>query len=258
VAAAADAMYIPYDAERGIHPQDANFLEKEVWDFAGTPKDRYPLLLHYHPLVIYRHQVIKQADVVLAMVLLSDEFSLEQKRRNFEYYDPLTTGDSSLSACVQAILASEIGYEDKALEYFQYAVLMDLADVAGNVVDGAHIASTGGVWMALTYGFGGMRDHHGRLSFDPRLPTPWRRCASTCASRTASSWSRSPTVASGSADRGRAAHHRGPRPRDHARARRADRSTPASCRSRCSTTARRRSGSSPSPPAGARCSGGRR
>jgi alpha,alpha-trehalose phosphorylase len=174
---AADAMYIPYDAERGIHPQDANFLEKEVWDFAGTPHDRYPLLLHFHPLVIYRHQVIKQADVVLAMVLLGDEFSLEQKRRNFDYYDPLTTGDSSLSACVQSILAAEIGYEAKALEYFQYALLMDLADVAGNVVDGAHIASTGGVWMALTYGFGGLRDFHGDLSFDPRLPVPWQRLA---------------------------------------------------------------------------------
>jgi alpha,alpha-trehalose phosphorylase len=175
--AAADAMYIPYDAERGIHPQDANFLEKEVWDFANTPNDQYPLLLNYHPLVIYRHQVIKQADVVLAMVLLGDEFSLEQKRRNFDYYDPLTTGDSSLSACVQSILAAEIGYEDKALEYFQYALLMDLADVAGNVVDGVHIASTGGVWMALAYGFGGMRDFHGDLSFDPRLPGPWKRLA---------------------------------------------------------------------------------
>jgi alpha,alpha-trehalose phosphorylase len=170
---AADAMYVPYDADRGIHPQDANFLEKEVWDFANTPNDHYPLLLNYHPLVIYRHQVIKQADVVLAMVLLGNEFSLEQKRRNFDYYDPLTTGDSSLSACVQSILAAEIGYEDKALEYFQYALLMDLADVAGNVVDGAHVASTGGVWMALTYGFGGMRDDDGQLSFDPRLPEPW-------------------------------------------------------------------------------------
>src|SRR5690606_34244869 len=104
---AADAMYVPYDAERGIHPQDANFLEKEVWDFRNTPREHYPLLLHYHPLFIYRHQVIKQADVVLAMVLLGDEFSEEQKRRNFDYYDPLTTGDSSLSACVQAILAAE-------------------------------------------------------------------------------------------------------------------------------------------------------
>jgi len=174
---AAEAMYIPYDADRGIHPQDANFLEKEKWDFENTPKDQYPLLLNYHPLVIYRHQVIKQADVVLAMVLLGDQFSLEQKRRNFDYYDPLTTGDSSLSACVQSILAAEIGYERKALEYFQYALLMDLADVAGNVVDGVHIASTGGVWMALVYGFGGVRDHDGVLSFDPRLPTPWDRLA---------------------------------------------------------------------------------
>ncbi|MCG8480684.1 MAG: glycoside hydrolase family 65 protein, partial [Spirochaetales bacterium] len=153
--------------------QDDNFLEKERWDFENTPRDRYPLLLHYHPLVIYRHQVIKQADVVLALVLLGDEFSLEEKRRNFDYYDPLTTGDSSLSACMQSILAAEIGYEEKALEYFQYALLMDLANVAGNVVDGVHIASTGGVWMALTYGFGGMRSYHGRLSFDPRLPKSW-------------------------------------------------------------------------------------
>ncbi len=171
----ADAMYVPFDAERGIHPQDESFLEKEVWDFAATPADAYPLLLHYHPLVIYRHQVIKQADVVLAMFLLGDEFSLEQKRRNFDYYDPLTTGDSSLSACVQSILASEIGYQDLATEYFRYALLMDLADVSGNVVDGVHIASTGGVWMALTYGFAGMRDHGGVLRFDPRLPESWER-----------------------------------------------------------------------------------
>ena len=170
----AEAMYVPFDAERGIHPQDESFLEKEAWDFASTPIDRYPLLLHYHPLVIYRHQVIKQADVVLAMFLLGDEFSIEQKRRNFDHYDPITTGDSSLSACVQAIMASEIGYEALAEEYFRYALLMDLADVNANVVDGVHVASTGGVWMALTYGFGGMRDHGGRLTFDPRLPSGWR------------------------------------------------------------------------------------
>lgn len=173
----ADAMYVPYDGERGIHPQDDSFLEKDVWPFATTPIERYPLLLHYHPLVIYRHQVIKQADVVLAMFLLGDEFPIEQKRRDFDYYDPLTTGDSSLSACVQAIMAAEIGYEDLAEEYFRYALLMDLADVNGNVVDGVHIASTGGVWMALTYGFGGMRDHGGVLRFDPRLPRSWRELA---------------------------------------------------------------------------------
>jgi alpha,alpha-trehalose phosphorylase len=173
----ADAMYVPYEAERGIHPQDDSFLEKEIWDFSATSADEYPLLLHYHPLVIYRHQVIKQADVVLAMFLLGDEFPIEQKRRNFDYYDPLTTGDSSLSACVQAILAAEIGYEELAEEYFRYALLMDLADVNGNVVDGVHIASTGGVWMALVYGFGGLRDHDGVLRFDPRLPRSWRRIA---------------------------------------------------------------------------------
>jgi len=173
----ANAMYVPFDSERGIHPQDDTFLEKEVWDFAATPTEHYPLLLNYHPLVIYRHQVLKQADVVLAMFLLGDEFSIEQKRRNFDYYDPLTTGDSSLSACVQSILAAEIGYQGRATEYFRYALLMDLADVAGNVVDGVHIASTGGVWMALTYGFAGMRDHGGRLRFDPRLPEGWGRLA---------------------------------------------------------------------------------
>ncbi len=170
---AADKMYIPYDEKRGINPQDDNFLEKEQWDFANTPRNHYPLLLHYHPLVIYRHQVIKQADVALALFLLGDEFSLEQKRRNFDYYDPLTTGDSSLSACMQSILAAEIGYEQKALEYFQYSLFMDLANVAGNVVDGVHIASTGGVWLALTHGFGGMRAYQGELSFDPRIPSAW-------------------------------------------------------------------------------------
>jgi alpha,alpha-trehalose phosphorylase len=171
---AAELMHIPYDEGRGIHPQDANFLDKEVWDFAGTPRDHYPLLLHYHPLKIYRYQVLKQADVVLALVLLDTEFDADQKTRDFRYYDPLTTGDSSLSACVQAILAAEIGAEDKALEYFQYALLMDLADVAGNVVDGVHIASTGGVWMTLMYGFAGLSDHDGVLRFDPRLPSSWR------------------------------------------------------------------------------------
>lgn len=167
---AAAAMYVPFDDKRGIHPQDENFLSKEVWDFSSTPADHYPLLLHYHPLVIYRHQVIKQADVVLAMVLLGNEFDIDQKRRNFVYYDPLTTGDSSLSAAMQSILAAEIGFEEKALEYFQYALFMDLADVAGNVADGVHVASAGGVWMALTYGFAGMRDFNGQLSFSPRLP----------------------------------------------------------------------------------------
>jgi alpha,alpha-trehalose phosphorylase len=167
---AADNMHIPYDDELGIHLQDSRCLEREVWDFENTPAEHYPLLLHYHPLTIYRHQVIKQADIVLAMFLLGDEFSEDAKRRNFDYYDPLTTGDSSLSACIQSIVAAEIGYMDKAMEYGRYAVLMDLADVGQNVSDGCHIASMGGTWMVLVYGFAGMRDYDGRLSFRPKLP----------------------------------------------------------------------------------------
>jgi len=168
-------MYIPYDEETGIHPQDDNFLDREVWDLANTPKDRFPLLLYHHPLVIYRHQVIKQADIVLAMFLLGSEFSHEEKRRNFDYYDPLTTGDSSLSACIQSIVAAEIGEMDKALHYARYAILMDLADVGGNVRDGCHIASMGGTWMVMAYGFAGMRDEQGEISFRPHLPPAIRR-----------------------------------------------------------------------------------
>jgi alpha,alpha-trehalose phosphorylase len=167
---AADRIYLPYDEGLKIHPQDDTFLDKKVWDFSHTPADNYPLLLHYHPLVVYRQQVIKQADVALAMVLLGDRFSLEQKRRNFDYYDPLTTGDSSLSVCIQSILAQEVGYPDKAMEYARYAVLMDLGNVEGNVKDGCHIASLGGSWMLCVYGLAGMREYGGRLSFNPRLP----------------------------------------------------------------------------------------
>jgi alpha,alpha-trehalose phosphorylase len=165
---AADAMYIPFDERLGIHPQDDSFLDREVWDFDQTPDDKYPLLLHYHPLVIYRRQVIKQADIVLAMFLLSHAFTLEQKQRNFDYYDPLTTGDSSLSASIQSIVAAEIGYDEQALEYLRYAVLMDVANIGGNVGSGCHIASMGGTWMAMVYGMAGMRDKDGQIHFNPQ------------------------------------------------------------------------------------------
>jgi alpha,alpha-trehalose phosphorylase len=165
---AAENMYVPYDEKLKIVPQDDDFLDREAWDFKNTPAERYPLLLFYHPLNIYRKQVVKQADVVLAMFLMGDVFSLETKKRNFDFYDPLTTGDSSLSSCVEAIIAAQIGDMDKAFRYGMAALLMDLADVGGNVKDGCHIASMGGTWMMLTYGFGGMRDHDGTLSFWPR------------------------------------------------------------------------------------------
>ncbi len=172
---AAEAMHIPHDDKLGITPQDANFLDKAVWDFENTPRDKYPLLLNFHPLVIYRFQVLKQADIVLAMFLLGDEFDPELKRSNFDYYDPLTTGDSSLSTAIQSIMAAELGQDATAIEYFRYGLFMDLADVAGNVADGVHVATSGGVWMSLVYGFGGMRDTDGVISFSPRLPSGWNR-----------------------------------------------------------------------------------
>jgi alpha,alpha-trehalose phosphorylase len=171
--AAADAMFLPFDDELGINPQDSEFLDLEPWDWETTPPEHYPLLLHYHPLVIYRHQVLKQADVVLAMFLRSERFSLEQKRRNFDYYDPITTGDSSLSACVQAVVAAEVGYDDLALEYFTRALYLDLCDSHGNTADGVHVASAGGVWAGIVNGFAGMVEQGDHLEFHPRLPASW-------------------------------------------------------------------------------------
>jgi alpha,alpha-trehalose phosphorylase len=165
---AAENMYVPYEEKSGIIPQDDQFLNKEPWDFCNTPSDHYPLLLFYHPLDIYRKQVIKQADVMLAMLLLGSTFSLEAKKRNFEFYDPFTTGDSSLSSCVEAIIAAQTGNIEKTIQYGIAALLMDLADVGGNVKDGCHIASMGGTWMMLVYGFAGMHDYDGNLSFWPR------------------------------------------------------------------------------------------
>ncbi|MCB0346917.1 MAG: glycoside hydrolase family 65 protein [Bdellovibrionales bacterium] len=167
---AADQMYLPFDEERGIHLQDDGFLQRKPFDFENTPKDKYPLLLYHHPLVIYRSMVIKQADVVLAMFLLGNRFSVEQKRKNFYFYEPLTTGDSSLSACIQSILAAEVGDPELAIRYGLSALLMDLADIGGNVKDGCHIASMGGSWMAAVFGFAGFSDYDGIYAFNPRLP----------------------------------------------------------------------------------------
>ena len=174
---AAAQMYVPHDPVRGIIPQDATFLTHERWDLSDPSAARFPLLLHHHPLTMYRRQVLKQADVVMAMFLLGNEFDVEQKRRNFEYYDPITTGDSSLSASIQSIVASEIGAEDAACGYLDFALLTDLADAAGNASDGVHIASAAGGWMALVFGFGGVRDFDGQLTIDPRLPARFRSLA---------------------------------------------------------------------------------
>jgi alpha,alpha-trehalose phosphorylase len=172
---AADLMYVPRHEELGIVLQDERFLERKRWDFEGTPPTHYPLLLNYHPLELYRHQVIKQTDVVLATYLVGHHFTEEEKRHTFDYYDALTTGDSSLSAAIQSVMASEVGYADAALDYFLDASAVDLVDSHGNTADGIHVASAGGTWLALIAGFAGLRDSDGEVHFTPRLPADWTR-----------------------------------------------------------------------------------
>ena len=174
---AAEKMYIPYDKRIGVTPQAEAFTDLQAWDFAHTPPENYPLFLHYPYFDLYRKQAIKQADLVLAMLLCSDAFTAEQKARNFAYYEPLTVRDSSLSACIQSIIAAEVGQMQLAYDYLGEAALMDLDNLEHNVQDGVHIASLAGSWMALVMGFGGMRMQGNVLSFAPRLPRQITRLA---------------------------------------------------------------------------------
>jgi alpha,alpha-trehalose phosphorylase len=174
---AARDMVVPWDESLGVHPQSEGFTEHQVWDFAGTKPDQYPLLLHFPYFELYRKQVLKQADLVLALYCRGDAFTDEEKARDFAYYEPLTVRDSSLSACTQAIVAAEVGHLELAYDYFGEAALMDLHDLEHNTRDGVHIASLAGAWLAAVAGFGGMRDHDGFLSFAPKLPARLERLA---------------------------------------------------------------------------------
>jgi alpha,alpha-trehalose phosphorylase len=168
--AAADAVRLPYDDELGVHPQSEDFTQHGEWDFAGTLPEHYPLLLHHPYFQLYRKQVIKQADLVLAMHLRGDAFTPEQKARNFAYYEARTVRDSSLSAAPQAIIAAEVGHLALAYDYWAETAFTDIRNLHGNVDDGLHIAAAASTWAVAVAGFGGMRDHGGRLTFAPRLP----------------------------------------------------------------------------------------
>jgi alpha,alpha-trehalose phosphorylase len=171
---AANLMYIPYDETIGVHGQDDTFLTKKKWDFDSTPSDKYPLLLNFHPLVIYRHQVLKQADTVLAMYLLDDQFTTEQKQRNLNYYEPLTTHDSSLSSCIHALAYAEVGDIERSHQFFKDTALMDLENHHNNSQFGVHIACMGGSWASIVHGFAGLRVRGNGLSFKPKLPDSWK------------------------------------------------------------------------------------
>jgi alpha,alpha-trehalose phosphorylase len=168
--AAADRMRVPFDERLQVNPQSDSFTQLETWDFAHTRPDQYPLLLHFPYFQLYRKQVVKQPDLVLAMLTCSYAFTPEQRARNFEYYERITVRDSSLSASVQAVAAADAGHLRLALDYAAEAALMDLRDLEHNVRDGLHMASLSGAWIALIYGFGGLRDYGDCLKFLPRLP----------------------------------------------------------------------------------------
>ncbi|WP_236791599.1 glycoside hydrolase family 65 protein [Amycolatopsis sp. GM8] len=168
---AAARMFVPYDEELQVHPQSEGFTEHLDWEFANTPMADYPLLLHYPYFDLYRRQVVKQADLVLALHLCGDSFTPEEKARNFAYYEARTVRDSSLSAATQSVIAAEVGHLDLAYDYLGEAALTDLHDVHNNVRNGLHMASLAGAWLGFVAGFGGMRDHDGELTFAPRLPS---------------------------------------------------------------------------------------
>jgi alpha,alpha-trehalose phosphorylase len=173
---AAEKMYIPYDEQRGIIPQDDAFLSKAVWDFEHTPRENYPLLLHYHPLIVTRYQVCKQADLVLGEFLLHDQFDRAQKLRDYTYYERITTHDSSLSGAIFGIMAAELGDIDKAYRYFSDTATLDLENKHSNTRAGIHAANMAGTWQGIIFGFAGMRAKRG-LSFNPKIPKEWRSYA---------------------------------------------------------------------------------
>ena len=170
---AADAMYLPYDSDLRINPQDDSFLDKKLWDLENTPKENFPLLLHYHPLHLYRHQVCKQADTVLAHFIFEDAQSMEVIHNSFDYYEKVTTHDSSLSTCIFSIMASKLGLEEKAYDYFGDSAKLDLFNTHKNTKDGIHTANMGGNYMAIVYGFAGLRIKESGLYFAPAIPKQW-------------------------------------------------------------------------------------
>ncbi len=171
---AAEAMHLPYDEKRKINPQDDSFLQKKKWDITKIPDEDFPLLLHYHPLHLYRHQICKQPYTVLSHFILEDVQSIETIRNSFEYYEKITTHDSSLSGSIFSIIAAKLGLEDKAFEYFGNSTKLDLLDLHRNTKDGIHTANMGGNYMAIVYGFGGFRLKESGIYFAPILPKRWR------------------------------------------------------------------------------------
>ncbi|HOO43996.1 MAG TPA: family 65 glycosyl hydrolase, partial [Bacillota bacterium] len=153
---AASRMYTCFDSHLNIFAQDNSFLQKPELDFKALPEDKFPLLLHYHPTFIYRHQVLKQADVLLSMFLL-DYDNMDIFNSSFDYYLKRTTHDSSLSKCIHSIVAFRLGHVDLGYEFLNEIVRMDMENTHKNTHHGLHIANSGGIYLAMTYGVLGLR-----------------------------------------------------------------------------------------------------
>ncbi len=168
----ADAMAVPFDVERGVHQQSAGFTERERWNFDATAPEQYPLHDHFPYFDLYRKQVVKQADLVLALQFAHESFTAEETARAFAYYEQLTVRDSSLSSAAQAVVAAWVGHLDLAMDYLREAATIDLDDLRDDIDDGLHVAALAGVWTTLVSGFGGMRETAAGLRFAPRLAEP--------------------------------------------------------------------------------------
>jgi alpha,alpha-trehalose phosphorylase len=171
---AAETMHLPYDRELDIHPQDDSFIKLKDWDLDTIPPEKFPLLLHYHPLHLYRHRICKQADTVLAYFLLEDAQSEETMRKSYLYYEKVTTHDSSLSLSIFSIMAARLGMEEKAWDYFGNTAQLDLLDLYQNTADGVHTANMAGSFLTIVYGFGGFRLKEQGVFFSPMLPYGWK------------------------------------------------------------------------------------
>lgn len=169
---AAENMYINYNEELGVYAQDDLYLYKDPVDMSKLPRN-FDIRYSYYPINLWRMQITKQADLVLALFLAGDQFSLEEKRANYAFYEPRTCHGSSLSPCIHSIIASEIGLHEDAYDFFHQSLYMDNNDFRGNTKGGIHFACAGGTWMAMVNGFAGMRDYDDEFILNPHLPDQW-------------------------------------------------------------------------------------
>lgn len=169
-----DKMYLPYDENLGIFVQHDGFLDKDIEPVSSIPKDQLPINQHWSWDKILRSPYIKQGDVLQGIWDFIDDFSEREKKRNFDFYEPLTVHESSLSPAIHSVLAADLHYEEKAVALYERTARLDLDNYNNDTADGLHITSMTGGWLAMVQGFAGMRVHDdGSLSYKPFLPKKW-------------------------------------------------------------------------------------